>query len=137
MGRGKDYVSSIYNRATTAVRHPGWTWKLFVYLAALEAGYKPDDMVVDEPVTIQGWNPRNDSGHFSGAMKIRTALAYSVNTIAAKLGQDVGFHTVADMARRSGCTPPLVTPPPMVSGPPDVHLTATTPPSLSVTNTGA
>src|SRR3546814_15156396 len=85
---GKDYVSSIYNRATTAVRQPGSSWKLFVYLAALEAGYKPDDMVVDEPVTIQGWSPRNDSGHFSGAMKIRTALAYSVNTIAAKLGQD-------------------------------------------------
>src|SRR3546814_11120772 len=97
---GKDYVSSIYNRATTAVRQPGSSWKLFVYLAALEAGYKPDDMVVDEPVTIQGWSPRNDSGHFSGAMKIRTALAYSVNTIAAKLGQDVGFHTVAAMARR-------------------------------------
>src|SRR3546814_8203098 len=85
---GKDYVSSIYNRATTAVRQPGSSWKLFVYLAALEAGYKPDDMVVDEPVTIQGWSPRNDSGHFSGAMKIRTALAYSVNTIAAKRSEE-------------------------------------------------
>src|SRR3546814_10274853 len=79
-------------------------------------------MVVDEPVTIQGWSPRNDSGHFSGAMKIRTALAYSVNTIAAKLGQDVGFHTVADMARRFGITTPIDTTPAMVLGTSEVHL---------------
>src|SRR3546814_7342597 len=113
---GKYYVSSIYNRATTAVRQPGSSWKLFVYLAALEAGYKPDDMVVDEPVTIQGWSPRNDSGHFSGEMTIRTALASSVNTIAAKLGQVVGFHTVADMARRFGISPPIDTHTALVPG---------------------
>ena len=51
---GTDYVTSNYNRATNAVRQPGSAWKLFVYLAAIEAGYKPGDAVVDEPVTIQG-----------------------------------------------------------------------------------
>ena len=56
----RDYVSSIYNRATQAARQPGSAFKLFVYLAALEAGHKPDDQVVDEPVTIDGWSPRND-----------------------------------------------------------------------------
>jgi penicillin-binding protein 1A len=61
---GKDYVASIYNRATQATRQPGSAFKLFVYLAALEAGHKPDDMVVDEPVTINGWSPRNSSGAF-------------------------------------------------------------------------
>ena len=57
---GKDYVSSIYNRATQAMRQPGSAFKLFVYLAALEAGHKPDDPVVDEPITINGWSPRNN-----------------------------------------------------------------------------
>jgi penicillin-binding protein 1A len=56
---GTDYVTSNYNRATLAVRQPGSAFKLFVYLAALEAGYKPDDAVVDEPVDIEGWSPHN------------------------------------------------------------------------------
>ncbi|WP_245942087.1 transglycosylase domain-containing protein [Sphingomonas gilva] len=119
---GKDYVASIYNRATQAVRQPGSAFKLFVYLAALEAGITPDDAVVDEPVTIGGWSPRNSSGRFSGQVNIRTAFAYSLNTIAAKLGQEVGFGTVADMARRFGITTPVNTHPSMVLGTSDVRL---------------
>jgi len=56
---GKDYIDSIYNRATQATRQPGSAFKLFVYLAALESGMKPTDTIVDEPVTIDGWSPRN------------------------------------------------------------------------------
>ncbi|HVJ02986.1 MAG TPA: PBP1A family penicillin-binding protein [Sphingomonas sp.] len=119
---GKDYVASIYNRATQAERQPGSAWKLFVYLAALEAGHKVDDMVVDEPVTINGWSPRNNSGRFSGQVTLRTAFAYSLNTIAAKLGQEVGFGTVADMARRFGITTPINTQPAMVLGTSNVRL---------------
>ena len=119
---GKDYVASIYNRATQAVRQPGSAFKLFVYLAALEAGHKVDDMVVDEPVTINGWSPRNNSGRFSGEVTLRTAFAYSLNTIAAKLGQEVGFGAVADMARRFGITTPINTQPAMVLGTSNVRL---------------
>jgi penicillin-binding protein 1A len=119
---GKDYVSSIYNRATQATRQPGSAFKLFVYLAALEAGHKPEDQVVDEPVTINGWSPRNSSGRFSGAVSLRTAFAYSINTVAAKLGQEVGYGTVADMARRFGITTPIDTRPAMVLGTSDVRL---------------
>ena len=119
---GRDYVSSIYNRATQAVRQPGSSFKLFVYLAALESGHRPEDQVVDEPVTIDGWSPRNDSRHNSGAMTLRTAFAYSINTVAAKLGQEVGFTTVADMARRFGITTPVNTHPSMVLGTSDVRL---------------
>ncbi|MFZ5748591.1 MAG: transglycosylase domain-containing protein [Pseudomonadota bacterium] len=119
---GKDYVSSIYNRATQATRQPGSSFKLFVYLAALEAGHRPDDLVVDEPVDIRGWSPRNSNGAFRGEMTIRTAFANSVNTIAAKLGQEVGFGTVADMARRFGITTPVDTHPAMVLGTSDVRL---------------
>lgn len=119
---GKDYVSSIYNRATQAVRQPGSAFKLFVYLAALEAGVKPDDAIVDEPVDIDGWSPRNSNGKFAGPIDIRTAFAFSINTVAAKLGLQVGFTTVADMARRFGITTPVDTHPSMVLGTSDVRL---------------
>ena len=133
---GKDYVSSIYNRATQAQRQPGSAFKLFVYLAALEAGHKPEDTVVDEPVTIDGWSPRNDSRRNSGSVTLRTAFAYSLNTVAAKLGQEVGFTTVADMARRFGITTPVNTHPSMVLGTSDVRLIDMTRAFASVANKG-
>lgn len=119
---GTDYVTSNYNRATNAMRQPGSAWKLFVYLSALEAGYKPDDTVVDEPVTIQGWSPHNDARNFAGKIDVRTAFAYSKNTVAAQLGNEVGFGTVAGMARRFGITTPINTMPSMVLGTSDVRL---------------
>ena len=133
---GKDYVESNYNRATQAVRQPGSAWKLFVYLAAMEAGYKPDDMIVDEPIDINGWSPRNSNGRFSGNVSIRTAFAYSINTVAAKLGQDVGFNTVADMARRFGISTTIDTHPAMVLGTSTVHLIDMTQAFASVANRG-
>ncbi|CAN5417159.1 hypothetical protein BH10PSE12_BH10PSE12_28390 [soil metagenome] len=119
---GLDYVSSNYNRATQATRQPGSAFKLFVYMAALEAGYTPETAVVDEPVNINGWQPRNSSRRYSGAIDIRTAFAYSINTIAAKLGVEVGFPTVADMARRFGISTPIAVDPSMVLGTSDVRL---------------
>jgi penicillin-binding protein 1A len=119
---GTDYVTSNYNRATNAVRQPGSSWKLFVYLTALEAGYKPDDKVVDEPVTIDGWSPRDSGGHYAGQIDVRTAFAYSKNTVAAQLGNEVGFGAVANMARRFGVTTPINTMPSMVLGTSDVRM---------------
>ena len=133
---GKDYVASIYNRATQAVRQPGSAFKLFVYLAGLEAGMRPDDQVVDEAVTIDGWSPRNSSGRFLGSITLRTAFAYSINTVAAKIGQQVGFGTVADMARRFGITTPVSTKPAMVLGASDVRLIDMTRAFASVANKG-
>jgi penicillin-binding protein 1A len=133
---GTDYVSSIYNRATQAQRQPGSAFKLFVYLAALEAGHKPEDSIVDEPISIDGWSPRNDSRRNSGAVSLRTAFAYSLNTIAAKLGQEVGFATVADMARRFGITTKVNTHPSMVLGTSDVRLIDMTRAFASVGNKG-
>lgn len=119
---GNDYVKSNYNRATDAQRQPGSAWKLFVYLAALEAGYTPNDRVTDMPVTIGGWSPRNSSGRFAGQVDLRTAFAYSINTIAAQLGNEVGFSTVAGMARRFGITTPISTNPAMVLGSSEVRV---------------
>jgi penicillin-binding protein 1A len=119
---GTDYVKTNYNRATEAVRQPGSAWKLFVYLAALEAGYTPDDRVKDEPVTINGWSPHNSEGGYAGEIDVRSAFAYSKNTVAAALGNQVGFGTVASMARRFGITTPISTYPSMVLGTSEVRV---------------
>ncbi|TZG26409.1 transglycosylase domain-containing protein [Sphingomonas montanisoli] len=119
---GRDYVSSIYNRATSAVRQPGSAFKLFVYLTAMEAGMKPDTPVVDEPVTIDGWSPRNSNREYAGPIDIRTAFAFSINTVAAKLGSEVGFSAIADMAHRFGIGTEINTHPSMVLGTSDVRL---------------
>lgn len=119
---GTDYVTSNYNRAVNAVRQPGSAWKLFVYLAALEAGYTPDAKVKDEPVTIDGWSPRNSGGTYAGEIDVRSAFAYSKNTVAAQLGNEVGFGAVAQMARRFGITTPINTLPSMVLGSSDVRV---------------
>ena len=119
---GTDYVETNYNRATNALRQPGSSWKLFVYLAALEAGYTPNDRVVDTPVSIGGWSPKNSNGRNIGETNLRTAFAYSVNTVAAQLGNEVGFSAVASMARRFGITTPINTYPAMVLGSNEVRL---------------
>jgi len=113
---GTDYTTSNYNRAVTAVRQPGSAFKLFVYLTALEAGFRPEDTVVDEPIEIQGWQPRNSGGNYAGEISLRTALTYSKNTIAAKIGNELGTGTIAAMARRFGISTPLNTSPSMVLG---------------------
>ena len=119
---GTDYVETNYNRATDAMRQPGSAFKLFVYLAALEAGYRPDDEVVDTPVTIDGWSPRNSNGRNVGETNLRTAFALSINTVAAQLGNEVGFGTVGSMARRFGITTPISSFPSMVLGSSEVRL---------------
>jgi penicillin-binding protein 1A len=119
---GRDYVRSLYNRATQANRQPGSSFKLFVYLAAIEAGYKPDDMVSDEPITINGWSPRNSNRGFAGQVTVRQAFAQSINTVSVRLAQEVGFRTVADMAQRFGITTPVVTHPSMALGSSEVRL---------------
>src|SRR5689334_20895398 len=133
---GKDYVSSIYNRATQAERQPGSSFKLFVYLSALESGMKPTDTIVDEPVTIGGWSPRNANRTNLGPVSLREAFSRSINTISAKIGAQLGFSTIADMARRFGITSPISTYPSMVLGTSDVRLIDMTRAFASVQNKG-
>jgi len=133
---GKDYIDSIYNRATQATRQPGSAFKLFVYLAALESGMKPTDTIVDEPVTIDGWSPRNSTRTNLGPVSLREAFSRSINTISAKIGAQLGFSTIADMARRFGITTPISVYPSMVLGTNDVRLIEMTRAFASVANKG-
>ena len=133
---GKDYVDSIYNRATQATRQPGSAFKLFVYLTALESGMKPTDTIVDEPVTIGGWTPRNSTRTNLGPVTLREAFSRSINTISAKIGAQLGFSTIADMARRFGISTPISVFPSMVLGTSDVRLIDMTRAFASVANKG-
>ena len=133
---GRDYVDSIYNRATQAERQPGSSWKLFVYLAALESGMKPTDSIVDSPVTINGWTPRNSTRTYAGTVTLREAFARSINTISAKIGDQLGFSTIADMARRFGITGNISSYPSMVLGTSEVRLIDMTRAFAAISNRG-
>jgi penicillin-binding protein 1A len=99
---GRSYASSPFDRALKALRQPGSAFKPFVYLAALESGYRPDSMAYDGPTTIAGWSPRNYTGTYQGEVSLRDSMAHSLNTVAARLTADVGAWKVARAARRLG-----------------------------------
>ena len=101
---GRNYALSAFNRATQAYRQPGSAFKPVVFLAGLEAGLSPDSRLVDSPLQVAGWQPRNYSGRFEGEMSLRQALARSVNTIAVRVSEYAGRERVAAMARRLGIT---------------------------------
>ncbi|WP_422006668.1 transglycosylase domain-containing protein [Pyruvatibacter mobilis] len=113
---GRDYLASQFNRATQAVRQPGSAFKPIVYMAALENGYTPYSGVVDRPVRIRGWKPQNANKRYAGWMQLRNAVAWSVNTVAARVGNKVGLDKVAEYARRSGITTELPEHPSMTLG---------------------
>jgi len=113
---GVDYARGPFNRAVDAHRQAGSAWKPFVYLTAMEAGRTPDVMVVDEPVTINGWSPRNFEPEFMGQVTLETALAHSINTVAARLADEVGRENVAAVAHRMGIVSQINTDPAMALG---------------------
>jgi penicillin-binding protein 1A len=99
---GRSYVDSQFNRVLKAKRQPGSAFKMFVYLAAIESGLKPDNTVLDLPILGSGWSPRNEGGGYRGAVTLRDALAHSMNAAAARLNMAVRPRTTAAVARRLG-----------------------------------
>jgi penicillin-binding protein 1A len=104
---GRDYARSQFNRAVNARRQPGSAFKPFVYLAALERGLTPNTMRVDEPVRIGKWAPKNYSKSYRGPVSLTEALSLSLNTVAAKLANEVGPRAIIRSARKLGITSPL------------------------------
>lgn len=119
---GKSYKTSPFNRATQARRQPGSAFKMFVYLAALRAGYTPDDMIDDSPITVDGWSPANSDGVYRGPITLRQAFARSSNAAAVRLSERVGRANVLRAARELGITSPLPDSPSVALGTAGVSL---------------
>jgi len=104
---GRNYSESQYNRAVTARRQPGSAFKPFVYLTAVEAGLTPETVRRDAPLDIKGWKPENYSHEYFGAVTLTQALAMSLNTVAVRLGLEVGPANVVRTAHRLGISSKL------------------------------
>jgi penicillin-binding protein 1A len=104
---GKSYEKSQYNRALKAQRQPGSAFKAFVYLTAMEHGFRPSSTEVDEPVRIGTWSPENYKHKYLGEVSLEQAFAQSINTISAKLTMEVTPSAVAETAQRLGISSPL------------------------------
>jgi penicillin-binding protein 1A len=113
---GMNYADSQFDRAADARRQAGSAFKPFVYLTAMEAGRTPETMVVDEPIKIGEWEPKNYTGNYLGPITLQTALAQSINTVAARLTSEVGADSVARTARRLGIVSNIQRDPSMALG---------------------
>ena len=121
---GRDYGESQFNRATDAARQPGSSFKPYVYATALASGgFKPTSVVVDSPVCIGNWCPKNYSGGHSGAMTLTAAITRSINVIPVKLSialgngnPKIGREKIRQLARKAGIRSPLPDTPSMPIG---------------------
>jgi len=104
---GRNYADSQYNRAVTAKRQPGSAFKPFVYLTAIEQGLTPDTVRQDAPLDLKGWKPENYSHEYFGAVTLTQALAMSLNTVAVRVGLEVGPKNVVRTAHRLGISSKL------------------------------
>ena len=106
MQGGFSYQSSVFNRATQALRQPGSSFKPFVYAAALDSGYSPSTIVLDAPIEVATgagiWKPENAGNTYYGPTPMRTGIEQSRNLMTVRIAQDVGMDTVAKYGERFG-----------------------------------
>ena len=120
---GRSYAESQFNRAVDARRQPGSAFKPFVYLTAIEQfGFRPDTVMLDEPVTFGEWSPKNSNDKYRGPVTLKEALAFSINTVAATLADQVGPEAVVQTAKRMGINSPLAANPSIALGTSEVTL---------------
>jgi penicillin-binding protein 1A len=105
---GFSFDQSEFNRATQALRQPGSSFKPFVYATALDNGYTPSSIELDEPIEIdQGaglgmWRPENFEGKSSGPHTLRYAVEHSINQMTVRLARDIGMPLISEYAKRFG-----------------------------------
>ncbi|NRA86960.1 MAG: PBP1A family penicillin-binding protein [Rhizobiales bacterium] len=104
---GRNYKKSSFNRVTTAKRQPGSIFKPFVYLAGLEAGYKPTSKMRDAPIRFKNWRPKNYNNKYYGNVTLKHSLAKSMNSVALRLARKVGVKKIINVARRLGISSDL------------------------------
>ena len=105
---GTDFDGSQFNRVTQAQRQPGSTFKAFVYATAIATGMSPYKTYTDARYVVDGYEPKNYGGSYSGAVDLRRALTSSINIVAVKLLVDVGFDPVIALAHRAGISSDLI-----------------------------
>ena len=104
---GRDYATSQFDRATSAKRQPGSSFKPFVYLAGVEHGLTPDTVRDDAPINVKGWRPENYSREYFGPVTLTKALSLSLNTVAVRVCLETGPAAVVGVAHRLGITSDL------------------------------
>lgn len=104
---GKDYTKSQYDRVTQSQRPSGSAFKPFIYTAAIEKGFSPNDMIDDLPVKLGNWTPRNYGNKYRGKIPLYTALMVSSNVCAARLMDEIGVRPVIQLARVMGISTPI------------------------------
>lgn len=119
---GASYSPGAFNRAVQAKRQPGSAFKPVVYLAGFEAGLTPNSTMVDEPLTVEKWSPRNFKNEYLGQMTLKEAMARSINTIAVKVSEKAGRAKVQAMAKRLGITVELTGSPSLALGSSEVSV---------------
>ncbi len=108
---GYDYERSQFDRATQALRQPGSSFKPFIYSAAMDRGWTPASIIVDEPIVLAGggqvWMPKNYDDKFIGPTTLRNALAHSRNVVTVKLAQSMGLNYLINYLPRFGFSRPF------------------------------
>ncbi len=103
---GYSFQRGEFNRAVYARRQPGSSFKPFVYATAIEKGFKPEDTILDEPISyrtgLKEWSPSNYDGEFWGEITLRRALAFSRNVPTVRLAEMLGVDSIINLARRAG-----------------------------------
>ncbi|WP_141266097.1 penicillin-binding protein 1A [Thermodesulfovibrio sp. Kuro-1] len=105
---GYSFQRGEFNRAVYAKRQPGSSFKPFVYATAIEKGFKPEDTILDEPISyktgLKEWSPSNYDGEFWGEITLRRALAFSRNVPTVRLAEMLGVDSIINLAKRAGIT---------------------------------
>ncbi|MBK6849888.1 MAG: PBP1A family penicillin-binding protein [Proteobacteria bacterium] len=105
---GYDQQPGGFNRALAALRQPGSAFKPFVYAAAIDSGrYTPASLQEDAPAVYGSWAPRNFDDTYLGPVRLRQALAHSLNSVTVRLLDELGVAPVRELARRLGISSPL------------------------------
>jgi penicillin-binding protein 1A len=120
---GRDFNLSQFNRATQAERQTGSSFKPYVYTTAVEAGVRPEDTIVDAPVSFGSYTPHNYDGKYLGSISVLHAFADSRNIPALKLAEHVGIHKVIETAHRFGVTSNIPAYLPVALGSVEISLT--------------
>lgn len=113
---GVNYNKSQFNRATMAQRQPGSAFKPFVYLTALQNGWKPDDIISDTPIKIKDWKPENADKKIYGDVSLKYALAKSLNLATINLAQQLNGNEIIKNAHKMGISTPIEDSPSLALG---------------------